>query len=407
MQKSLWRTWFPRAGAGRPGTKSAFRPSFEGLEDRVVPDAGSISGHVFLDRTGNGVSPDDTAHSGVTVRLFQDTNLNGVKDTGDVQVASQPSGPDGSYSFANLAPGTYFVNESTPSGFVRTAPASSSYYTVNLASGQAVGGQDFANFQKLNKSVVTNVSFTVIAPDGSQTVVTDLRGHTQQGDTVVANFTIAASAGGPTVVSLVSYDAPGSSFVAADASQQNVDLVASDTFQPGQQGSLSVRIPSNFFQVDFILGQAIDHFGPAGSNVFYSAQGRLVSADNGGTQAFVDSSLSGTVFVDNSASGTPNAGATNVFVTLTGTNDLGQTVNVSVPTDSNGNYTFAGLRPGTYTLTVSNTPTLTGESATVGTIGSQPGSGTPSAGTISGITLTGGSVGAGYDFLELPATGST
>ena len=48
---------------------------------------------------------------------------------------------------------------------------------------------------------------------------------------------------------------------------------------------MKVTIPNCYFQVDFVCGDYIDRFGPAGSNVFYSAQGRLESADNGGVHA--------------------------------------------------------------------------------------------------------------------------
>jgi hypothetical protein len=295
------------------------------------------------------------------------------------------------------------VSEVTPSGFVRTVPTSGWYYTVNLSPGQVVTGQDFDNFQTLDRSVVTNISFTVISPNGTQTTVTDLRGHTQQGDTVVANFTIAAGAG-PTVVSLVSYDAPGPSFDPNTAGQRTVDLIASGTFGPGAN-SLSVKLPNNFYQVDFVLGQAINHFGPAGSHIFYSAQGRLLSADNAGTEAFAAASLSGQVFSDNTGTGTAgngNGGIGGVIVTLTGTNDLGQTVTVSTMTDSSGAYSFTGLRSGTYTITVSTPSNFAAELASVGTLGSQPGSGTASSGVISNITLGNGSVGANYNFGELP-----
>ena len=48
---------------------------------------------------------------------------------------------------------------------------------------------------------------------------------------------------------------------------------------------LTVQVPDNFYQIDLVAGAEIDHFGPAGGNVFYSAQSRLLSADNGGSGA--------------------------------------------------------------------------------------------------------------------------
>jgi hypothetical protein len=46
---------------------------------------------------------------------------------------------------------------------------------------------------------------------------------------------------------------------------------------------MTVVVPRCYFQIDFVCGSVIDHFGPAGSNIFYSAEDRLISADNGGS----------------------------------------------------------------------------------------------------------------------------
>jgi hypothetical protein len=401
MHNSIWHKLAPRTGTAHPARrdKPRFRPGLEGLEDRLVPSSGSISGHVLQDQTGNGLSADDTAWSGVAVNLYADTANTGALNSSDALVATQTSAAgDGSYAFGYLPAGTYFVKESVPADSVRTAPTNSSYYTVNLADGQAVTGQDFDNFQKLNRAAVTNISFTVIAPDGTQTTVTNLRGHTAQGDTVVANFTVTA---GPTLVSLVSYNAPGSSFNAGTAGQQTIVADVSGTFQPGPQ-SLSVTIPNNFYQVDFVLGTAIDHFGPAGSDIFYSAQNRLLSADNGGTQPVSAATLSGEVFADNTGTGTPgngNGGLAGAVVTLTGTSSSGQSVTLTATTDTNGMYSFTALPPGTYTLTVTLSPLGFAPEIVPG----QP-PGTP-PGVIANVTVPSGAQLSGLNFPEVvPST---
>jgi uncharacterized surface anchored protein len=315
----------------------------EQLDDRILPAAGLISGHVFQDTTGNGLSADDVGLGKVAIQLYQDSNKDGTLDSGDKLLATQQSAADGSYSFGNLGSARYFVKESVPGNDVLTAPTPGTYYTVNLAAGQQAGGQNFDNFQKLNTSLVTNVSFTVITPGGTQTTVTNLRGNTQQGDTVVANFTIAPTSS-PVTVSLVSYNAPGSSFNAGTAAQQSILVVATGTFSAGQH-SLTVQLPDNYYQVDFIAGQAIDQFGPANGNIFYSAEGRLLSADNGGTNAVTYGTVSGTVTGSN---GTALSGAT---VTLTNLVNQSQVV---ATTSSNGTYSFSGVQAGLpYTVTVS------------------------------------------------------
>ena len=68
-----------------------FRPNLELLGDRIVPVAGSISGQVFQDATGNGWSSDDSAMRGVTVSLYRDCNHDGVLNGSDRLVASTTS----------------------------------------------------------------------------------------------------------------------------------------------------------------------------------------------------------------------------------------------------------------------------------------------------------------------------
>src|SRR5205823_8283199 len=122
---------------------------------------------------------------------------------------------------------------------------------------------------------------------------------------------------------------------------------------PGQH-SLTVTIPAGFYQVDFVLGQSINHFGPAGSNIFYTPQGRLLSADNGGHEipppppppATGTGSLSGTVLevMGKDSSGndilSPISG---VQVTLDGQTTDGQTVHLTTTTGADGSFSFMGL----------------------------------------------------------------
>ena len=122
---------------------------------------------------------------------------------------------------------------------------------------------------------VTNVSYLI---DGTHRV-TNLRGQVTPGDYVEADFTVPA--GKTETFSLVSYTAPQSYFDANTASQQVVAHYSTETFGPGPH-SLSVQVPAGNFQVDFVCGTVIAQLGPAGSNNFYTPQGRLISADNGG-----------------------------------------------------------------------------------------------------------------------------
>jgi hypothetical protein len=249
----------------------------------------AVAGHTWRDMSGNGMTSDDTLLSGVTVQLYQDRNGNGTLDSTDGSaIATTVSNASGAYAFLNLAANQYIVNEVVPSGYVRTIPYFSNYYAANLKTTPGGTNFDFDNYKQCT-GTITNVSFKI---DGCKTV-TDLRGQTQQGDTVTVTFTVSGTTA--THVTLVTYNAPLATFDATVASQQTIDQQVGGTYNPGTY-SLTVTIPNNYYQIDFVKCVAIDILGPANSNIFYSAQGRLISADNAGTHSDVDDMSANTLF---------------------------------------------------------------------------------------------------------------
>ncbi len=268
----------------------------------VSPAPITVTGTKFNDITGNGFSGDDSAQSGVTINLYMESNSCSGLQTGvggDRFVSSAVTGANGSYSFTGLTPGAvYYVMEVVPAGYVQTGggpngAAGCTYYTICAQSGQAISGKNFDDFL-VPTCTPTGVSFTV-NNNNCLTVVTDLRGKTSQGNSVTVTFTVPA---GPMSdqLSLVSYIAPGAAFDATTAYQQQIFDVATGIFAPGKTYSMTVLIPNCYYQIDLVCGQAINvlgpcNYGPDGSNIFYSAQGRLLSADNGGTQAFANKSI--------------------------------------------------------------------------------------------------------------------
>src|SRR5579864_3988445 len=81
-----------------------FRPLFELLEDRrLLSGTGFLRGTVLNDQTS-------VAQAGATVTLFA--------SDGTTQLAQQTTGADGKYNFTSLDPGTYFIKETPPAGFV-------------------------------------------------------------------------------------------------------------------------------------------------------------------------------------------------------------------------------------------------------------------------------------------------
>jgi len=112
-------------------------------------------------------------------------------------------------------------------------------------------------------------------------------------------------------------------------------------------------------------------------------------------------SLAGRVYVDFNTNGVYDVGEpgiSNVTVTLTGTDDRGNAVNVAVSTGTNGQYACANLRPGAYALAETQ-PAGYGEGALhLGSLG-----GTAGIDAFTGIVVTQGSAGTNYDFGETMA----
>ncbi len=126
-----------------------------------------------------------------------------------------------------------------------------------------------------------NTAAAVTCPSGmAQLSAGGSIGGASQGGTATVSFTVAA--GCNIQLSLVSYKAPSATFSASTANQQVLFDSMTATLAAGAH-SFSVNVPDCFFQVDFVFGSPMTTLGPAGSNNFYSAQGRLISGMNGGS----------------------------------------------------------------------------------------------------------------------------
>jgi hypothetical protein len=112
--------------------------------------AAAVSGTTFTDITGNGLTADDTPLGGVTVTLYQD-NGDGIFDSSTDAVYGTPqiTAANGSYSFTGLNPGTYFIQETVPDGYVQTAPTTASFYTITAISNGNLTNQNFDNFKTI------------------------------------------------------------------------------------------------------------------------------------------------------------------------------------------------------------------------------------------------------------------
>ena len=320
------------------------------------PPAGVITGRKYRDVSGNGLntvagpnSPADTPLAGVTVYL--DLNNDGVKQSGE---PSRVTDADGNYSFTGLAlDATYNVREVVPEGWLRTFPTLSNVHTATLTAASPVDtNNDFANFETVcGPCTFSNVSFKIVHADGTSEVVSDLRGQTMEGDRITVTFWVDDA--GSFTASFVSYTAPEPYFDADTASQQEIYEVVSGTFAQGGPYTLTISVPNSYYQVDFVCGPVIDRLGPAGSNIFYTPQHRLVSADNGGTHAPVANagSVSGVKYKDLDGDGVRDSGEPGlkdwvIYVDADndGVRDAGEYATV---TRADGSYTISNLPTGT------------------------------------------------------------
>lgn len=88
-------------------------------------------------------------------------------------------------------------------------------------------------------------------------------------------------------------------------------------------------------------------------------------------------------------------------MTLTGVDNLGDTVTLYATTDANGLYSFTGLLPGTYTISRPNLWQYGQGQSSAGTVNGSTDGVAALNGDITQIVLKPGDQGTKYDFAEL------
>src|SRR4051794_25655083 len=116
-------------------------------------------------------------------------------------------------------------------------------------------------------------------------LVSIVHGITVNGGKASVDYNVPAGCGS-IELSLVSYQAPSSTYDPSTADQQVLYKSVTQTVPEGA-GTLTVDVPNCYFQVDFVYGQPIEDLGPAGSDNFYnnSHESRLIQGLMGGTSA--------------------------------------------------------------------------------------------------------------------------
>jgi uncharacterized membrane protein len=162
--------------------------------------------------------------------------------------------------------------------------------------------------------------------------------------------------------------------------------------------------------VPLVNGTAVLTVGPFGAGAHaitatYSGDGNFLSGTGTTSlRALAPASLSGTVFADFNEDGRMDfgeAGISGVSIHLTGTDDLGHSVDRTTRTNCDGTYAFLDLRPGTYSLTKVTRPC--GYTPGVDTVGSAGGTLSTKVADQFIVQLVAGASGTNYNYAEVPA----
>ncbi len=379
---------------------------------------GSLSGSVYRDLNNNGIKdPGESGFSGINI------TLTGSNDFGPITPIVVQTDVNGNYSFDNLRPGTYTITETDDPGTTANFNDNATNAPTGTNNGGTVDGVLEGDRNVLTGAdTITNI----VIPVGGTGVNYNF-GEIPTGNTI--SGTVYYDENGNGILDIDSFDnsrleTVGIAGVAMEL-YQGTTLIATTTtdvngnyFFDRRNVTDNVPLPNGTYRVvqgtqpseyidgleqagtgtdsdqNIVINQTDD---PSQISVITFSGGQVNNAINFNFGEILASSLEGTAYIDKNNNGVYDAGTdairANETIQLSGTNDRGEAVNVSVMTDANGNYIFNNLRPsnGTgYTVTeTSNTSSL----ADVGNVG-----GTGSANTTNTIILEANTAANDYDF---------
>jgi hypothetical protein len=153
-----------------------------------------------------------------------------------------------------------------------------------LVAGLLAAAPGSASAAACSNSSIHIDGYTLIGPTGVRQPAA-MSGQVREGDSVAIDFTIAPTVTGTCDVALVSYTAPNATFDMANYVQQQIYQYSSGSVTPGAW-SATIRVPTCYFQTDFVRGPLITQFGPTAANTYsgWPGGGRLLDTDHGGTE---------------------------------------------------------------------------------------------------------------------------
>ena len=362
---------------------------------QVLPPPPSISGTVYNDNNGNSsLDSGEPRLANVLVEL--------LSSSGTV-IASQSTDAVGNYTFTGLAPGTYTVRVSTtdpdlPPGSSLTTPNNLS---VTVPAGSAVTGQNFG-FRRSALDVIKSagvaqqinattyvVPYTIVVGNTGQLALPNVQVTENLSQTFPGSSSITIVTGSLNTVSGSGATCtPNTSF---DGTSDTRLLSGSNTLNPGQSCTISFSVRVAYASAGAVpsVPQNNTAYGSsrtAGSNPGYTFPGGVPTPPSGAiaTDASTNTTNPATPAGLPSTPGGDSPSATPVSLTpnpgsIQGTlyNDLNNNgsfdptsdprlpANIEVQlldssnnviaitqTDADGNYAFASISPGSYTVRV-------------------------------------------------------
>ncbi|HVK08615.1 MAG TPA: SdrD B-like domain-containing protein, partial [Gemmataceae bacterium] len=303
---------------------------------------GAIGGFVYTDTDNDGAK--DTGETGIVGVTI---TLTGTDDQSQPVSRTTTTEADGSFTFANLRAGTYTLTEAQPAGATdgqeTAGTAGGSVATNDAISGIVLAAGDIATGYLFGETTTAtggtaSIAGTVFA-DADNDGVKDTGENGIQGVTVTLTGTDDQS---QPVSRTATTGADGTySFTGLRAGTYALAQTQPTGFTDGTDTAGTAG--GTLTAPDSITGITLDAAEAATGYLFAD-----VATSTGGT-----GSIAGTVFADADNDGvrdTGENGIPNVIITLTGTDDQSQAVNLTATTGTDGTFSFANLRAGTYAL---------------------------------------------------------